>query len=317
MEYVAAFLEGLTLVFQWPAIGYLILGVFLGIWLGAVPGVGGFTGLILLLPFTYKMEAVPAFALLLGMFAITSTSDTIASVLLGIPGTAASQATILDGHPLARKGQASRAFGAAYTVSAIGGIIGGLLMAASLPIIRPFLLKFGEPEFFMLTLWAYVRYVARPCWSRYGLVFGFLALGLMAKPMLVTVPFVLLLLDYWPLGRIRLDETLGVKATRLVLEKVPLFVLVVASSVVTFVAQQRAGATHLTDVVPFGMRVANALVSYVAYLCKTVWPSGLAVFYPYRDLLPAAHWLGAAVALGGISVSAVWVGRRSRYLPVG
>ena len=153
MEYVSAFLEGLTLVFQWPAIGYLFLGVFLGIWLGAVPGVGGFTGLILLLPFTYKMEPVPAFALLLGMFAITSTSDTIASVLLGIPGTAASQATILDGHPLARKGQASRAFGAAYTVSAFGGIIGGLLMAASLPIIRPFLLKFGEPEFFMLTLW--------------------------------------------------------------------------------------------------------------------------------------------------------------------
>jgi TctA family transporter len=153
MEYVSAFMEGLTLVFQWPAIGYLFLGVFLGIWLGAVPGVGGFTGLILLLPFTYKMDPVPAFALLLGMFAITSTSDTIASVLLGIPGTAASQATILDGHPLARKGQASRAFGAAYTVSAIGGVIGGLLMAASLPIIRPFLLKFGEPEFFMLTLW--------------------------------------------------------------------------------------------------------------------------------------------------------------------
>ena len=86
MEYISAFIEGLTLVFQWPAIGYLFLGVFLGIWLGAVPGVGGFTGLILLLPFTYNMEPVPAFALLLGMFAITSTSDTIASVLLGIPG---------------------------------------------------------------------------------------------------------------------------------------------------------------------------------------------------------------------------------------
>ena len=140
-------------VFAWPAIGFLILGVFIGIWLGAVPGVGGFTGLVLLLPFTYTMEPVPAFALLLGMFAVTSTSDTIASVLLGIPGTAASQATILDGNPLARQGKASQAFGAAFTVSAFGGIFGGLLMAASLPIVRPFLLKFGEPEFFMLTVW--------------------------------------------------------------------------------------------------------------------------------------------------------------------
>jgi len=78
MEYVSAFLEGLYLVFQWPAIGYLFLCVFLGIWIGAVPGVGGFTGLILLLPFTYKMEPVPASALLLVMFAITSTNDTIA-----------------------------------------------------------------------------------------------------------------------------------------------------------------------------------------------------------------------------------------------
>lgn len=153
MEFVSAFFSGMIQVFQWPAIGFLLLGVFIGIWLGAVPGVGGFTGLILLLPFTYKMDPVPAFALLLGMFAITSTSDTIASVLLGIPGTAASQATILDGHPLARQGQAARAFGAAYTVSAFGGVIGGLLMAISLPIIRPFLLKFGEPEFFMLSLW--------------------------------------------------------------------------------------------------------------------------------------------------------------------
>jgi len=171
--------------------------------------------------------------------------------------------------------------------------------------------------FFMLTLWAYVRYVARPCWSRYGLVFGFLALGLMAKPMLVTVPFVLLLLDYWPLGRLRLDERVGTKTLRLVLEKVPLFVLVVASSVVTFVAQQRAGATSLAHAVPFGTRAANGLVSYVAYLCKMVWPSGLAVFYPYRDLLPTAHWVGAAVALLGVSALAVWAGRRWRHLAVG
>ena len=115
-----ALITGLSLVFEWPAIGFLFLGVFIGIWFGAVPGLGGVIGLVLLLPFTFGMEPVPAFALLLGMFAVTSTSDTIASVMLGIPGTAASQATILDGYPLAQKGQAARALGAAFSVSASG-----------------------------------------------------------------------------------------------------------------------------------------------------------------------------------------------------
>ena len=127
-----------------------MLGVFIGIWLGAVPGLGGIIGLVLLLPFTFNMEPVPAFALLLGMFAVTSTSDTIASVMLGIPGTAASQATILDGYPLAQKGQAARAFGAAFTVSAFGGVFGALILAVSLPLILPIILAFNSPELFML-----------------------------------------------------------------------------------------------------------------------------------------------------------------------
>ena len=145
-----AFITGLFLVFEWPAIGFLMLGVFIGIWLGAVPGLGGIIGLVLLLPFTFNMEPVPAFALLLGMFAVTSTSDTIASVMLGIPGTAASQATILDGYPLAQKGQAARAFGAAFTVSAFGGVFGALILAVSLPLILPIILAFNSPELFML-----------------------------------------------------------------------------------------------------------------------------------------------------------------------
>ena len=103
-----------------------MLGIFTGIWLGAVPGLGGVIGLVILLPFTFGMETVSAFALLLGMYAVTTTSDTIASVMLGIPGTAASQATILDGYPLAQKGEAQRAFGAAFTVSAFGGVFGAL-----------------------------------------------------------------------------------------------------------------------------------------------------------------------------------------------
>ena len=145
-----AFITGLVLVFEWPAIGFLMLGVFIGIWLGAIPGLGGIIGLVLLLPFTFGMDPVPAFALLLGMYAVTSTSDTIASVMLGIPGTAASQATILDGYPLAQQGKAARAFGAAFTVSAFGGVFGAMILAVSLPLILPIILAFNSPELFML-----------------------------------------------------------------------------------------------------------------------------------------------------------------------
>ena len=145
-------LAGLALVLSWPTFGYLLLGVFIGLWIGAVPGLGGVVGLVLLLPFTFSMDPAPAFALLMGLYAVTSTSDTISAILLGIPGSVASQATILDGYPLAKKGHASRAFGAAYTVSALGGVFGALLMAASLPFILPVIFAFGIPEFLMLGL---------------------------------------------------------------------------------------------------------------------------------------------------------------------
>ena len=145
-------LAGLSLVLSWPTFGYLLLGVFIGLWVGAVPGLGGVVGLVLLLPFTFSMDPVPAFALLMGLYAVTSTSDTISAILLGIPGSVASQATILDGYPLAKKGQAGRAFGAAYTVSALGGVFGALLMAVSLPFILPVIFAFGIPEFLLLGL---------------------------------------------------------------------------------------------------------------------------------------------------------------------
>ena len=145
-----ALLEGLVLIFQWPAIGFLVFGIMIGLWLGAVPGLGGVLGLVLLLPFTFDMDPVPAIALLLGMYSVTTTSDTIASVMLGIPGTAASQATILDGHPLAKMGHAARAFGAAFTVSAFGGVFGAVVLSASLPIVLPIILAFSKAELFML-----------------------------------------------------------------------------------------------------------------------------------------------------------------------
>jgi len=151
-EVFDALILGLISVLAWPAIGFMVLGVVIGMWLGAVPGLGGILGLILLLPFTFDMEPVNAFALLLGLFAVTSTSDTIASVMLGIPGTAASQATILDGYPLAQKGQAARAFGAAFTVSAFGGVFGATVLAISLPLITPIITAFKSGEIFMLAI---------------------------------------------------------------------------------------------------------------------------------------------------------------------
>ena len=141
---------GLTLVMQWPASGYLLVGVLIGLFFGAVPGLSGLVGLAILLPFTFEMNSISAFAFLLGMFAVTTTSDTISSVLLGIPGTAASQATVLDGYPMAMRGEASRAFGAAFTVSALGGVIGAVFLGFSIPIVRPLILSFASPEFFLL-----------------------------------------------------------------------------------------------------------------------------------------------------------------------
>ena len=141
---------GLTLVVQWPAVGYLLAGIFIGLLFGAVPGLSGLVGLAILLPFTFEMSSVSAFAFLLGMFAVTTTSDTIASVLLGIPGTAASQATVLDGYPMAMRGEAARAFGAAFTVSALGGVIGAIFLGFSIPVVRPLILSFASPEFFLL-----------------------------------------------------------------------------------------------------------------------------------------------------------------------
>jgi putative tricarboxylic transport membrane protein len=147
---VEAARQALIGVLTWPAVGYLMLGVLLGIFFGMMPGLSGLTGMAILLPFTFGMQPYEAMALLMGMFAITATSDTIPSVLLGVPGTAGSQATIMDGYPMAKKGEAARAFGAAYTVSAFGGIVGAIVLVASIPILGPLISVFGSPEFFML-----------------------------------------------------------------------------------------------------------------------------------------------------------------------
>lgn len=147
-----ALFEGLGLIFQMHVLGYFALGCIIGIVMGAIPGMGGAIGLVLLLPFTFSMEPVAAFALLLASWASTSTSGAITAVLLGVPSTAASQATVLDGYPMAKRGEAARALGASFTASAIGGVCGAAALGISLPLILPVILAFESPEQFMLGL---------------------------------------------------------------------------------------------------------------------------------------------------------------------
>jgi len=170
--------------------------------------------------------------------------------------------------------------------------------------------------FWLLTMGAYLGYVRRPSVRRYLPVFVFFALGLMCKPMLVTLPFVLLLLDGWPLGRLSVP-TLG----RRILEKTPLLGLSTVSCIITYVAQGRGKAISSLDVIPLGLRVSNALVSYVAYLWKAVWPAPLAIFYPHPATvgagIPAWKISGAVLLLAGISFLALRERQRRPYLAAG
>ena len=163
--------------------------------------------------------------------------------------------------------------------------------------------------FAMLTLLAYARWVGRGGRGTPWGAVAFLAVGLMAKPMLVTLPFVLLLLDSWPLRR-----PLG---ARRVVEKAPLLALAALSSIVTFLAQQAGGAVKPLREVPLDLRLANAAIGCVRYLSKTVWPSDLAVFYPYPTAPYSAAEVSGAVALLLVVSAAVTIARRRGYLPVG
>ncbi len=138
--------QALFILFEPQRLVFLISGVLLGLTVGIIPGLSGLVGLTLLLPFTYAMDPYSALAMMLGLGAVTTTGDTIPAVLFGVPGTTGSAATILDGYPMARRGEASRAFGAAFTASVIGGLCGALLLGVSLPILRPFMLSFSQPE---------------------------------------------------------------------------------------------------------------------------------------------------------------------------
>ncbi len=131
---------------------FLTLGVLLGLAVGIFPGLGGIVGLSLCLPFLWGMDPTSALALLIGLVAVIPTSDTFTSVLMGIPGSSASQATVLDGFPLAKKGEAARALGAAFAASLFGGLFGAVILTGFVLVARPIILSFGSAELFMLTV---------------------------------------------------------------------------------------------------------------------------------------------------------------------
>jgi tetratricopeptide (TPR) repeat protein len=210
--------------------------------------------------------------------------------------------------------------------------------------------------FWMLTIWTYVVYVSRPRWPRYLAVLALFGLALMSKPMVVTLPVVLLLLDVWPLGRLgagrpdqppprlwRSDDQpsprlrrsavalaeaeASAKAdgqrygprvtwTRAIVEKLPLLALALATSVATVIVQKRVGAVAGLSVLSWQFRAANAIVGYVAYLWKTIWPTHLAAFYPFRAFAPGIV-LAAGLVLVALTAAAFRCRRDHPYLLVG
>jgi protein O-mannosyl-transferase len=175
--------------------------------------------------------------------------------------------------------------------------------------------------FWLLTLWAYGWYALNTNWKRYLTVVALFALGLMAKPMLVTLPFVLLLLDYWPLQRMRIGHSQDTNPQSrdffvLLLEKAPLVLLAVASSAITVIAQKSGGALVPASMIPFHARISNALFAYADYIVKMFWPWNLAVFYP----MPVHGYLWWQLALAALLIAAITVivlkTRSRRYLLV-
>jgi len=181
--------------------------------------------------------------------------------------------------------------------------------------------------FWLLTMLIYSYYSQRPRFYKYLMIFFVFALGLMSKPMVATLPFVLLLLDYWPLRRFKLDNKNNQKSIksgfqwplplRLILEKIPLFALSIVGIYFSSLALQRLGLVISTASVPMKLRIANALVSYSRYMIKMIWPHNLAVYYPYPQTLPLWQVAGSGALLIFISVLVFRKIRSKPYLTVG
>lgn len=157
MAYLHAFYRGLIAILPFSAHGqqaflFMLIGIFIGFWVGILPGIGGVATLALMLPFIYDMDPTQAFAFLLGMAAVTATAGDITSILFGVPGEGTTAAVIVDGHPMSKKGEAGRALSASLISSLIGAIFGAFVLALAIPVVRPIVLSIGAAEFFMLAI---------------------------------------------------------------------------------------------------------------------------------------------------------------------
>lgn len=172
--------------------------------------------------------------------------------------------------------------------------------------------------FWMFTLVCYYYYARRPGVLSYLAVIGAFALGLLSKPMLVSLPITLLLLDYWPLNRLGSKDKTSRTLGWLIIEKTPMFVMSLASCIVTYIAQNGAGAVDAWTNLSLGVRVADAFAAYAAYIFKMLWPFNLAVFYPHPGpTLPTYIPIGSLLLLLAITAAVMFYGRQKRYLQVG
>ena len=147
-----ALFSALSTILSGPSLFFLILGVLIGLVVGVIPGFGGTVGLSLLLPFVFGMEPVSGIAMMMGLMSVVATSDTFPAVLIGVPGSVSAQATVMDGFPLAKKGQAARALSAAFFSSLFGGLFGAVILTAIIQIAKPIILAFGTGEMLMLAI---------------------------------------------------------------------------------------------------------------------------------------------------------------------
>jgi len=170
--------------------------------------------------------------------------------------------------------------------------------------------------FWFLTMYAYARYAEQPTLLRYVFVLLSFTLGLMAKPMLVTLPFVLLLLDYWPLSRFSFKQV-HQSISKIILEKIPLIILSIASSIITFLAQKDSLSVVPLEFLSLQTRLSNAFVSYVKYIYKTLWPVDLAVFYPYPGSVPLDQALFSIAILIIVTVIVLCYIQNYPYLFIG
>ena len=173
-----ALFDGLLMVLQWKAFCYLLIGVFIGYWVGILPGLGGGTTLALMMPFIYKMTPGEAFPFLLGMHSVVQTTGDITSILFGVPGEPTTVAVIVDGFPMTKKGEAGRALGAALMIALLGAWIGAIFLALAIPIVRPLVLAFGSPEMFAIIVLGLTCISTLSGSENGGLLIGLISAGL-------------------------------------------------------------------------------------------------------------------------------------------